>query len=120
MIYTGSAHRKITAPYVQSGVDSILRPAICSVARYVAVMCVAADLGTPALLLYSPGEVGVLVGYKVEILVGLHEENPIWTKSSSLFTVGNLMGPASTESVIMFRVDGRTIKRGSILDNSVI
>ena len=34
-------------------------------------MCVAADLGTPALLLYSPGEVGVLVGYKVEILVGL-------------------------------------------------
>ena len=78
--------------------------------------------------LYSPGEAGVLVSYKVEILVGLrvlvlvglHEENPIWTKSSSLFTVGNLMGPASTESVIMFRVDGRTIKRGSILDNSVI
>ena len=28
MIYTGSACRKVTAPYVQSGVDSILRPAL--------------------------------------------------------------------------------------------
>ena len=27
-IYTGSVHRKITAPYVQCGVDSILRPAL--------------------------------------------------------------------------------------------
>ena len=39
MIYTGSARQKITAPYVQSGVDSILRPAICSVARYVGYVC---------------------------------------------------------------------------------
>ena len=29
MIYTGSARRKVTAPYVQSGVESILRPALC-------------------------------------------------------------------------------------------
>ena len=28
MIYTGSARRKVTAPYVQSGVDNILRPAL--------------------------------------------------------------------------------------------
>ena len=27
-IYTGSARRKVTASYVQSGVDSILRPAL--------------------------------------------------------------------------------------------
>ena len=27
-IYTGSVHRKIMAPYVQCGVDSILRPAL--------------------------------------------------------------------------------------------
>ena len=27
-IYTGSACRKVTAPYVQSGVDSVLRPAL--------------------------------------------------------------------------------------------
>ena len=27
-IYTGSVHQKITAPYVQSGVDSILRPTL--------------------------------------------------------------------------------------------
>ena len=27
-IYTGSARRKVTAPYVQSGVDSILRPTL--------------------------------------------------------------------------------------------
>ena len=27
-IYTGSARRKVTAPYVQCGVDSILRPAL--------------------------------------------------------------------------------------------
>ena len=46
--------------------------------------------------LYSPGEAGVLVGYKVEILVGLHVENPIWTRFSSLFSVRNPMGPAST------------------------
>ena len=38
MIYTGSACRKVTAPYVQSGVDSILRPALCRVARYVVVV----------------------------------------------------------------------------------
>ena len=56
MIYTGSAHRKITAPYVQSGVDSILRPVLFVVLRVLSVMslahvCVlAADLGTPALL----------------------------------------------------------------------
>ena len=28
MIYTGLARRKVTAPYVQSGVDNILRPAL--------------------------------------------------------------------------------------------
>ena len=53
MIYTGSARRKVTAPYVQSGVDSILRPAlfVVFVFRYVGYVCVfAADLGTPALL----------------------------------------------------------------------
>ena len=36
MIYTGSSRRKVTAPYVQSGVDSILRPALF--ARYVVVV----------------------------------------------------------------------------------
>ena len=54
--------------------------------------------------LYSPEEAGVLVGYKVEILVGLrvlvlvglHVGNPSWTRSSSLFSVGNPMGPVST------------------------
>ena len=50
-IYTGSVHRKITAPYVQCGVDSILRPALFVVVlRGLSVMSVAADLGTPALL----------------------------------------------------------------------
>jgi len=50
MIYTGSARRKVTTPYVQSGVDSILRPALFVVLRGMLVMSVAADLGTPALL----------------------------------------------------------------------
>ena len=69
MIYTGSACRKVTAPYVQSGVDSILRPALFVVLRgilrptlcrpldlyrdlevFVVCSCVDADLGTPALL----------------------------------------------------------------------
>ena len=50
-IYTGSARRKITAPYVQCGVDSILHPALFIVVlRGLSVMSVAADLGTPALL----------------------------------------------------------------------
>ena len=50
-IYTGSVRRKITAPYVQCGVDSILRPALFVVVlRGLSVMSVAADLGTPALL----------------------------------------------------------------------
>ena len=56
-IYTGSARRKITAPYVQCGVDSILRPALFVVVlRVLSVMsaahvCVLAlDLGTPVLL----------------------------------------------------------------------
>ena len=56
-IYTGSARRKVTAPYVQCGVDSILRPALFVVVlrglsvMSVAYVCVlAADLGTPALL----------------------------------------------------------------------
>ena len=51
MIYTGSVCRKITAPYVQCGVDSILRPALFVVVlRGLSVMSVAPDLGTPALL----------------------------------------------------------------------
>ena len=50
-IYTGSARRKVTAPYVQCGVDSILRPALFVVVlRGLSVMSVAPDLGTPALL----------------------------------------------------------------------
>ena len=50
-IYTGLVHRKITVPYVQCGVDSILRPALFVVVlRGLSVMSVAADLGTPALL----------------------------------------------------------------------
>ena len=50
-IYTGSVQRKITAPYVQCGVDSILRPALfIVVARYVVVVSVAPDLGNPTLL----------------------------------------------------------------------
>ena len=36
MIYTGSARRKVTAPYIQSSVDSILHPALF--ARYVVVV----------------------------------------------------------------------------------
>jgi len=53
--------------------------------------------------LYSLGEAGVLVGYKIEILVlvGLHVGNPNWTRSSSLFSVGNPMGPASTVPILM-------------------
>jgi len=70
-IYTGSVHRKITAPYVQCGVDSILRPAlfvvVVSSVGYVC-RCRSRDPCPP---LYSLGEAGVLVGYKVEILVGL-------------------------------------------------
>ena len=58
MIYTGSVHRKITAPYVQCGVDSILRPALFVVfvssgyvcRSCVCVFCRSAHLGTPALL----------------------------------------------------------------------
>ena len=50
-IYTGSARRKVTAPYVQCGVDSILRPALFVVVlRGLSVMSVAPDLGTPAFL----------------------------------------------------------------------
>ena len=38
-IYTGSVRQKITAPYVQCGVDSILRPTLfVVVARYVVVV----------------------------------------------------------------------------------
>ena len=61
MIYTGSARRKVTAPYVQSGVDNILRPALsCPLNLYqdlevfvvccMVCSCVSVDLGTPALL----------------------------------------------------------------------
>ena len=39
-IYTGSVRRKITAPYVQSGVDSILRPALYVVLRGMLRLCV--------------------------------------------------------------------------------
>ena len=39
-IYTGSVRRKITAPYVQSGVDSILRPALFVVLRGMLRLCV--------------------------------------------------------------------------------
>ena len=49
-IYTGSVRRKITAPYVQCGVDSILRPALFVVLRGILWLCVGAGLGTPALL----------------------------------------------------------------------
>ena len=50
MIYTGSARRKVTVPYVQSGVDNILRPALfVVVVSSVGYVC-PADLGTPALL----------------------------------------------------------------------
>ena len=49
-IYTGLARRKVMVPYVQSGVHSILRPALFVVLRGMLVMSVAADLGTPALL----------------------------------------------------------------------
>ena len=59
MIYTGSVRQKVTAPYVQSGVDSILRPALsCPLNLYrdqevrlclcSGIVCL--DLGTPALL----------------------------------------------------------------------
>ena len=48
MIYTGLARRKVTAPYVQCGVDSILRPALFVV--FVSSGIVSLDLGTPALL----------------------------------------------------------------------
>ena len=50
-IYTGSVRRKITAPYVQCGVDSILRPALfVVVVSSIGYVSVALDLGTPALL----------------------------------------------------------------------
>ena len=51
-IYTSSVHRKITAPYVQRGVDSILRPALfVVVVSSVGYVCrLSTELGTPALL----------------------------------------------------------------------
>ena len=57
------------------------------------------DLGTPALLYIVQERQGVLVGYRVEILVGLRVTSSsriTWTRSSSLFSVGNPMGPVST------------------------
>ena len=57
MIYTGSARWKVTAPYVQCGVDSMLCPALCrpldlyrDIEVSIMCSCVGADLGTPALL----------------------------------------------------------------------
>ena len=58
-IYTGSVRRKIMAPYVQCGVDSMLHPALChpldlyrdlevSVVCCMVCSCVGVDLGTPA------------------------------------------------------------------------
>ena len=73
MIYTGSARRKVTAPYVQSGVDSILRPALFVVFVFRYSLSRSRDPCPP---LYSPGEAGVLVGYKVEILIGLYVTSP--------------------------------------------
>ena len=71
MIYTGSARRKVMAPYVQSGVDSILRPALfVVVVSSVGYVCRSRSRD-PCPPLYSLGEAGVLVGYKVKILVGL-------------------------------------------------
>ena len=76
MIYTGSARRKVTAPYVQSGVDSILRPALfVVVVSSVSYVC-SYRSRDPCPPLYSPGEAGVLVGYKVDILVGLRVTSP--------------------------------------------
>ena len=58
-IYTGSARQKVTAPYVQSRVDSMLRPALCrpldpyrdqEVFCCGVFLCRSVDLGTPALL----------------------------------------------------------------------
>ena len=60
-IYTGSERQKITVPYVQCGVDSMLRPALCRpldlyrdlevfVVCLMVCSCVGADLGTPVLL----------------------------------------------------------------------
>jgi hypothetical protein len=53
-----------------------------------------ADLGSSTLL-YIVQEAGVLVGYIAEVLVGLCVGNPSWTSSSSLFSAGYPMGPAS-------------------------
>ena len=83
MIYTGSVRRKIMAPYVQCGVDSMLRPALCHpldlyqdlevfcCVLYGVFLCRWCRSRDPCHPLYSPGEAGVLVVYKVEILVGL-------------------------------------------------
>ena len=46
---------------------------VVSSVGYVSVICQTRDLCPP---LYSPGEAGVLVGYKVEILVGLRVTSP--------------------------------------------
>ena len=46
---------------------------VVSSVGYVCVMCRSRDPCPP---LYSPGEAGVLVGYKVEILVGLCVTSP--------------------------------------------
>ena len=86
-IYTGSVRRKITAPYVQCGVDSMLRPALCRpldlyrdlevfVLFLYGVFLCRSRSRDPCPPLYSPGEAGVLVGYKVEILVGLRVTSP--------------------------------------------
>ena len=51
MVYTGSVRRKVTVPYIQSGVDSILHPALfVVVVSSIGYVSVALDLGTPALL----------------------------------------------------------------------
>jgi hypothetical protein len=60
-----------------------------------------ADLGSSTLL-YIVQEVGVLVCYIAEILVGLRVGNPSWTSSSSLFSAEYPMGPASTRAAEMY------------------
>ena len=70
-IYTSSVHQKITAPYVQCGVDSILHPALFVVVVSSVGYVYRPRSRDPCPPLYSLGEAGVLVGYKVEILVGL-------------------------------------------------
>jgi hypothetical protein len=75
IVWEASAYAKLDgeASYVQYAVNSILRPALLDLDREVCSYC-SANLGRFALF-YIVQESRVLVGYNIEVLVGLHDSN---------------------------------------------